>query len=70
MSPAMKNITLLINLVAEYFHNVVERFRYRKQKPTLVALSIDVFTNEGWLDGINRQGRLLEHLYYYNEQPQ
>jgi len=66
----MKNITLLINLVAEYFHDKVEWLSHRKQKPTLVALGIDVFTNEGWLDGINRQGRLLEHLYYYNEQPQ
>jgi hypothetical protein len=68
MSPVMKNITLLINLVTEYFHDVVGRFRHRKQKPTLVALGIDVFTNESWVEGIYRQGRIMEHLYYYNEQ--
>ena len=64
----MKNITLLINLVVEYFHNVVERFRYRKQKPTLLALSIDVFTNENWIDGMIRQNRVMDYQYYYNEQ--
>lgn len=64
----MKNLMLLINVVAEYFHDKVEWLRHRKQKPTLAALSIEVFTNEGWLDGINRQGRIMEYLYYYNEQ--
>lgn len=65
----MKNLILLTNVVSEYFHDKVEWIIRRKQKTNLVAISIDVFTNEGWLDGINRQGRLLEHLYYYNEQP-
>jgi hypothetical protein len=64
----MKNITLLINLVVEYFHNVVGWFRYRKQKPTLLALSIDVFTNENWVDGMIRQNRVMDYQYYYNEQ--
>ena len=64
----MKNTILLINLVVEYFHDVVQRIRYRKQKPTLVALGIDVFTNESWVEGVYRQGRIMEHLFYYNEQ--
>jgi hypothetical protein len=66
----MKHLILLTNVVIEYFHDKVEWFRHRKQKPTLLALAVDVFTNESWLDGINRQGRLMEHLYYYNEQTQ
>ena len=64
----MKPLIILTNVVVEYFHDKVEWFRHRKQKPTLLALAVNVFTNEGWLDGINRQGRLLEHLYYYNNE--
>jgi hypothetical protein len=27
-----------------------------------------VFTNESWVEGVYRQGRIMEHLFYYNEQ--
>jgi len=64
----MKKFMLPINIVLEYLTRKVEWFMHRKQKPTLLALGIDVFTNESWVEGIYRQGRIMEHLYYYNEQ--
>lgn len=61
----MKNITLLINVVVEYFQNNFERIYFRKHVPSFLAYSVATFTNESWLDGIVRQGRLMEQLYYY-----
>jgi len=61
----MKNITLLINVVVEYFQNNFERIYFRKHVPSFLAYSVSTFTNESWLDGIVRQGRLMEQLYYY-----
>ena len=64
----MKKFMLLpVNVVLEYFVSLAERFIHRKQKPTLLALGTVEFTQEKWLDGINRQGRLLEYLYYYKQ---
>jgi hypothetical protein len=53
-----------INIITEYFANKVESFVYRKTSPSLLAYGVATFTNEGWLDGVNRQGRVLEYLYY------
>lgn len=61
----MKYIILLINIVVEYFQNIAERIYFRKHTPSFIAYSVATFTNESWLDGICRQGRLLEHLYHY-----
>ena len=63
----MKKFMLPISVVLEYFVNLAEKFQYRKQKPTLLALGTVEFNQEKWLDGIVRQGRLFEHLYYYNQ---
>lgn len=61
----MKKLMLLpINVVLEYFRDKAEAFLHRKQKPTLVALFTIEFTHESWLDGIVRQGRLMEYLYH------
>ena len=61
----MKKLMLLpINVVLEYFRDKVEAFLHRKKKPTFLALSVVEFTQESWLDGIIRQGRLMEHLYH------
>jgi len=62
----MKKFILPISVVLEYFANLAEWFRHRKQKPTLIALGIVEFNQEKWLDGVIRQGRLFDHLYYYN----
>ena len=62
----MKKFMLPISVVLEYFVNLTERFKHRKQKPTLLALGTVEFTQENWIDGVIRQGRLLDHLYYYN----
>lgn len=62
----MKNIILLINLVAEYVANKINRIKNGKPKLTLLALSIDEFTNESWINGIIRQDRLHDYFYYYN----
>ena len=63
----MKKFMLPISVVLEYFANLAEKFLHRKQQPTLLALGIVEFNQEKWLDGIVRQGRLFEHLYYYNQ---
>ena len=62
----MKKFMLPISVVLEYFVNLAEKFLHRKQKPTLLALGTVEFTQENWLDGIVRQGRLFDYLYYYN----
>jgi hypothetical protein len=61
----MKNNTLLINIIAEYFQSIFEKIYFRKHNPSFLAYSVVTFTNEFWLDGIVRQGRLMEQLYYY-----
>jgi hypothetical protein len=61
---AMKKLMLPINVVLEYLTRKVEWFMHRKQKPSLVAMGLIEFTNESWLDGVVRQGRLMEQLYY------
>jgi len=50
---------LLLQIIAEYFQGNI------KKNPSLLSLSVVQFTNESWLDGIIRQGRLDEHTYYY-----
>ena len=61
----MNYFILLINMVVDYFQNIFERIYFRKHVPSFIAYSVATFTNESWLDGIVRQGRLMEHLYYY-----
>lgn len=61
----MKNNTLLINIIVEYFQSIFEKIYFRKRNPSFLAYSVVTFTNEFWLDGIVRQGRLMEQLYYY-----
>jgi hypothetical protein len=63
----MKKFMLPISVVLEYFVSLTERFLHRKQKPSFMALSVVEFTQENWLDGVVRQGRILDHLYYYNQ---
>ena len=66
----MNKFMLPINVVLEYLTRKVEWFMHSKQKPTLLALSVDTFTNEGWVDGIIRQNRLMEYQPHFNEQNQ
>jgi len=61
----MKYITLLTNVVVEYFQNIAEGIYFRKHTPSFIAYSVVTFTTETWMDGVCRQGRLLEHLYHY-----
>jgi hypothetical protein len=42
--------------------NIWNRIVRRKLKPSYLAYSIVGFTNESWVDGIIRQGR----LYHYS----
>lgn len=63
----MKNILLLINMVAESICDKINRMRNGKPALTLLALSMDEFTNESWLHGIFRQGRVKDYFYYYNQ---
>ena len=44
--------------------NIWNRIVRRKLKPSYLAYSIVGFTNESWLDGITRQGRLYDYLAY------
>lgn len=60
----MKTITLLVNIVAEYFRDRIEGFLSRKKEPTFLAYSVGTFTNETWLESVYRQGRLAEYLHY------
>lgn len=60
----MKNINLLINIVAEYFSNIVEWFLFRKKEPSFLACSVSIFTHETWLESVYRQGKLMEYLYH------
>jgi hypothetical protein len=62
----MKKFMLPINVVLEYLTRKVEWFMHRKQKPTLIALEMVEFTQESWLDGIVRQGKLMGYLYHGN----
>lgn len=62
----MKLITPIYTMFAEYVIDTIERIRFRKQEPSLLAYSVSVFTNESWLDSLNRQKRLFEYFYYYN----
>lgn len=64
MDIVMKNLMLPINVVLEYLTRKVEWFMHRKQKPSLIAISLIEFTNEFWIDGVIRQGRLADHLYH------
>ncbi len=52
-----------IQRIAEFFTNRIERIRNRNKKPTFLALSVIIFTEEYWIDGIFRQGRLKDYLY-------
>jgi len=63
----MKNILLLISMVAESVCDKINRIRNGKPSPTLTALSMDEFTNESWLQGIVRQDRLRDYFYYYKQ---
>jgi hypothetical protein len=56
---------LLLQIIAEYLQGKIERILNRKKNPSFLSLSVVQFTNESWLDGIVRQGRLMEQLYYY-----
>jgi hypothetical protein len=55
----------LLQIIAEYLQGKIERILNRKKNPSFLSLSVVQFTNESWLDGIVRQGRLMEQLYYY-----
>jgi hypothetical protein len=55
----------LLQIIAEYLQGKIERILNRKKSPSFLSLSVVQFTNESWLDGIVRQGRLMEQLYYY-----
>lgn len=54
----------LLQFIGEYFQIKIERILNRK-KSSVLSLSIVQFTNESWLDGIIRQGRLDEHTFHY-----
>lgn len=62
----MKLLTPFINMFAECILNSFEWLRFRKKEPSLLAYSVGIFTNESWLETIQRQKRLFEYLYYYN----
>lgn len=42
--------------------NIWNRMFRHKPKPSFLAYSIVGFTNESWLDGVIRQGRLYTYL--------
>jgi hypothetical protein len=56
---------LLLQIIAESFQGKIERLLNRKKVPSFLSLSVVQFTNESWLDGIIRQGRLNDHTYHY-----
>jgi hypothetical protein len=56
---------LLLQIIAESFQGKFEKLANRKKVPSFLSLSVVQFTNESWLDGIIRQGRLNDHTYYY-----
>jgi hypothetical protein len=44
--------------------NIWNRILRRKPKPSFLAYSIVGFTNESWLNGVIRQGRLYDYLFH------
>ncbi len=46
--------------------NIWNRILRRKPKPSFLAYSIVGFTNESWLNGVIRQGRLYDYLFHWH----
>jgi hypothetical protein len=55
----------------KYIEAILNRYFQKTMQPSLIALSVFEFTDESWIEQIQRQGRLKDYLNYsthdYNE---
>jgi hypothetical protein len=56
---------LLLQIIAESFQGKIEKILNRKKVPSFLSLSVVQFTNESWVNGIIRQGKLEDYIVHY-----